>query len=116
MATLSINTKTIEERINVLIKALIKHYEKQYPGNYGSTDFEIEQGTKYYKIIHISNANSDRPGRSVHAFVSRQTGAVYKPASWKSPAKHVRYQLLDDASFQDCIQRADWAGGYLYMS
>ena len=65
MAILSINTKTIEERINVLIKALIKHYEKQYPGNYGSTDFEIEQGTKYYKIIHISNANSDRPGRSI---------------------------------------------------
>jgi hypothetical protein len=25
---------------------------------------------------------------------------VYKPASWKAPAEHARYQLLDDQSFE----------------
>ena len=32
--------------------------------------------------------------RSVHAFIDKKTGEVYKPASFKAPAKHVRYNLL----------------------
>ncbi len=31
--------------------------------------------------------------RSAHAFVDKKTGEVYKSASWKSPAKGVRYDL-----------------------
>ena len=30
---------------------------------------------------------------SVTAFIDKNTGEVYKPASWKAPAKHVRYDL-----------------------
>jgi hypothetical protein len=51
----------------------------------------------------------------VHAFIHRQTGCVYKPASWKAPAKHVRYNLMDEVSFATCIQDANWHGAYLYM-
>jgi len=98
-----------------LIQALVRNYEKQYPGNYGYLAFEIKRGTKYYKIIEVANANETRPSRSVHAFVSRQTGAVYKPASWQAPAAHVRYNLLDDTSYEVCIHNADYAGSYLYM-
>ena len=72
--------------------------------------FEIEEGRKYYKIVMVSNQ------RSVHAFVDKKTGDVYKPASWKSPAKYVRYNLLDSDSCDECLKRADWAGGYLYMA
>lgn len=71
--------------------------------------FEIEEGRKYYKIVMVSNQ------RSVHAFVDKKTGDVYKPASWKSPAKYVRYNLLDADSCDECLKRADWSGGYLYM-
>lgn len=115
MATLSVDTALIQERMNGLMQALIRNFEKQYPNRYGYLDYEIQRGTKYYKIIEITSANETRPSRSVHAFVSRQTGAVYKPASWKAPAAHVRYQLLDDASYADCISRAEFCGGYLYM-
>jgi len=78
----------------------------------------------YEEIIKIiqqdydtfQDRNEYRDG-SVHAFVDRNTGEVYKPASWKSPAKHVRYDMriireranLHDPNF------VDWAGGYLYM-
>ena len=51
--------------------------------------YEIEEGRKYYKIVMVSNQ------RSVHAFVDKKTGDVYKPASWQGPAKYVRYNLLD---------------------
>jgi hypothetical protein len=108
MGTLSADTALIEKRIDQLIQALIKNFGER---TYSSIDYDVTTGAKYYKIHHIDSGG----GRSVHAFVSRQTGAVYKPASWRAPAKHARYNLLDDVSFQDCLARADWAGSYLYM-
>ena len=54
-------------------------------------------------------------GNSVHAFVDKKTGEVYKPASFKAPAKIVRYNLLMIESREECFARADWAGGYLYV-
>ena len=108
-------TRTIEDRIDGLISKLIRSFEKAYPGRYGDMTFEINKGNKYYKIMEVTSSMGCITSRSVHAFVSRQTGAVYKPAGWKSPAKHVRYNLLDDASYANCLERADWAGGYLYI-
>ena len=54
---------------------------------------------------------------SVHCFIDKQTGEVYKPASWKAPAKHVRYdlRLIKDREFLHNSANTDWAGGYLYM-
>jgi len=106
--------ETLANRINQLFVALCENYAKSNAGSkYYHPDqlsFEIVSGTKYHKIVMHHQGS-----RSVHAFVHKQSGAVYKPASWKSPAKHVRYNLLDDASFEDCLKRADWAGGYLYL-
>jgi hypothetical protein len=53
--------------------------------------------------------------RSVHAFVDKKTGDVFKAASFKAPAKGVRFNLLEIASREQCFARADWAGGYLYV-
>ena len=79
----------------------------------GSTQdykFFIESGRKYHKIVMSANGS-----KSVHAFVEKKFGAVYKPASFKAPAKHIRFTLLDDNSREECFARCDWAGGYLYM-
>ena len=59
--------------------------------------FKIKTGKKFYKIVQMNfdtfqNRNEYREG-SVHAFVDKKTGQVYKPASWQAPAKHVRYDL-----------------------
>jgi hypothetical protein len=114
-ASLKETTKTIEDRIDGLISKLIRSFEKQYPDRYSDMTFEINKGNKYYKIMEVTSSMGCINSRSVHAFVSRQTGAVYKPASWKSPVKHVRYNLLNDASYAKCLECADWAGGYLYI-
>ena len=73
--------------------------------------FYIEEGRKYHKLIMETGYGS----RSVHAFVDKKTGEVYKPASFKAPAKIVRYNLLMIESREECFARADWAGGYLYV-
>ena len=73
-------------------------------------DFTIEEGRKYLKVIMCTTDDN----RSVHCFIDKKTGEVYKAASWKSPAKGVRFNLLDDNSRESAFSRCDWAGGYLY--
>ena len=83
--------------------------------------FKVNTGKKYYKIVQMEfdtfqDRNEYRAG-SVHAFVDKQTGQVYKPASWQSPAKHVRYDLriIREREFLFNSNNTGWAGGYLYL-
>ena len=80
-----------------------------------SMRFRIESGRKFYKVIQQDERDGRWVDGSVHAFITKNTGDVYKPASWKAPAKHIRYNLLDESSRNLCLNRASWAGGYLYM-
>ena len=104
----------------MLCDALEQDFKSRNHGRVGNYDapvykFVIETGRKYHKIImEIPNENRD-PSRSVHAFVDKKTGEVYKAASDKAPAKIVRYNLLSIESREECFKRADWAGGYLYI-
>ena len=79
--------------------------------------FRYYEGKKYYKVVReeYDERNDRWRDSTVHAFVDKKTGEVYKPASWNAPAKHVRFNLLDDNSYEECIHQASWAGGYLYM-
>jgi hypothetical protein len=78
-------------------------------------DFVIESGRKYHKIIMVIDNGPDRsPSRSVHAFVDKKTGSVLKSASWKSPAKGERYNLLNIEQREWLLENASWCGGYLY--
>lgn len=52
--------------------------------------------------------------RSVHAFVERATGHVYKAEGWKAPAKGVRFTSVQEALEAAKAHPAGWAGGYLY--
>ena len=83
--------------------------------------FKIKTGKKFYKIVQMNfdtfqNRNEYREG-SVHAFVNKQTGQVYKPASWQAPAKHVRFDLriIKEREFLFNSNNTGWAGGYLYL-
>ena len=83
--------------------------------------FKVKTGKKYYKIVQMNfdtfqDRNEYREG-SVHAFVDKQTGQVYKPATWQAPAKHVRYDLriIREREFLFNPNNTGWAGGYLYL-
>ncbi len=90
-------------------------------GTANLTNFVIKNGRKYYKIMQhdydtFQDRNEYREG-SVHAFVDKKTGEVYKADSWKSPAKYVRYdmRIINQREFIHNPDNCGWAGGYLYM-
>ena len=94
----------------MLCNALEDNFKSRYP-NSDPYKFVIECGRKYHKIVMETESKS----RSVHAFVDKKTGEVYKAASFKGPAKNgVRYdlRLIEDREW--LYENADWAGSYLY--
>ena len=105
-APLSI-TARVEMWAMDLVDALEADYNKSYPNSSDPVKFETKIGRKYIKI------NQNHGG--VHAFIDKNTGEVYTPASWRGPAEHVRYDLRIIREREECLARADWAGGYLYM-
>ena len=81
--------------------------------------FRYYQGKKYLKVVReeYDERNDRWRDTTVHAFINTETGEVYKPASWKAPAKHVRFDLSNDLDRQNLHDPnfVGWAGGYLYM-
>jgi hypothetical protein len=105
MPATTTHTELLFDRIQQLINALLFYHEARY--SHSKRSYSITEGKKYYKLME--------DGGGVHAFIDKATGGLYKPASFRVPAKYVRYQLLDDVSFQDCLSKADCHGGYLYI-
>ena len=95
----------------MLCDALLDNFKGKNNRRSDDYKFYIESGRKYHKIIMETGGGS----RSVHAFVDKKTGEVYKAASFKSPAKGVRFNLCIISDREWLLENADWAGGYLYM-
>lgn len=77
--------------------------------------YEIEEGTKFLKVIRTHGTPAaPTGGRSVFFFVDKTTGDVFKPAGWKAPAKGPRFNLLDSASLAAMTAAADRYGSFLY--
>ena len=105
------------------------YYEEQLQkiedGTANLYKFDYQVGKKYIKVFNLQYQEScdyyNRPAGyrqgSVTAFIDKNTGEVYKPASWKSPAKHVRYDLriIREREFLLDPKNCDWSGGHLYM-
>jgi len=111
-------TEKIEKWTYLLTQSLHDNYKLRYPDSSSDIDFIMESGRKYWKIVqHSLDRNGERWSGGVHAFVDRNTGEVYKPASYKSPAKIVRFdlRLIEDRVKLHNPNFTDWAGGYLYL-
>ena len=108
------NTKYYEERLTEIENGTANLYK-----------FDYQVGKKYIKVFNLQYSEAcdyyNRPAGyragSVTAFIDKQTGEVYKPASWKAPAKHVRFdlRLIKDREFLFNWKNLSWAGGHLYM-
>ena len=77
------------------------------------TQLEYEVGRKYIKVWSYLSDDGDRMrGRSCWMFVDKNSGECYKPASYKAPAKHVRYLITQLA---DNPHICDPYGSFLYL-
>ena len=80
------------------------------------TQLEYEVGRKYIKVwSYLKDGNFDDArikGRSCFMFVDNKTGECYKPASYKAPAKGVRFMI--DFLANNC-HVCDPYGSFLYL-
>ena len=86
--------------------------------------FKVYTGKRYYKIVQQEFETWEKSkyywqyrDGSVHCFVDKETGDVYKPASWSAPAKHIRFsfQNVEDLKFLLNPDNVTWTSGYLYI-
>ena len=94
----------------MLCDALQQNYQRQHP-NGRNYSYALISGRKYHKVMQCVDGQTE----SVHAFIDRKTGEVYKAASYKAPAKGVRFNLLIIEEREFVLENCDWAGSYLYV-
>ena len=95
----------------MLCDALQQSHQRSHPNGRNYSDALIS-GRKYHKVMQCVDGQTE----SVHAFIDRKTGEVYKAASYKAPAKGVRFNLLIIEEREFVLENCDWAGGYLYRN
>ena len=99
--------------------------EKIENGTANLYKFDYKVGKKFIKVFNLQyqescdyyNRKAGYRAGSVTAFIDKNTGEVYKPASWKAPAKNVRFDLriIREREYLLNPKNCDWAGGHLYM-
>lgn len=67
----------------------------------------VRPGRKFDKVM---TGDAQRGETSIHCFVEKATGHVYKAAGLNAPAKGVRFATMEDA-----LEVADLHGSYLYV-
>jgi hypothetical protein len=108
---------------NKLEKNVIPYIEKF--NHMDSVRFEACGGRKYIKVKYfqtnidtdyetgVKTLLEDKNG-SIHCFVERTTGDIYKPAGWRAPytkgSNAVRGNIYDKSTFS----KTDLHGGWLY--
>ena len=108
------NTKYYQDRINEINDGTANLYK-----------FVYKTGKKFHKVYFLEyqdaneyyNRKAGYKAGSVHCFIDKKTGEVYKAASWKAPAKIVRFdlRLIGDREFLFNPNNISWAGAHLYL-
>ena len=97
---------TNDELIQIATTTFVNHLQsldKYYT-------FSIRKGSKYMKVVQDRQGG----GSSVHCFIDKVTGDVYKPAGWATPVKDPRYNVVGHLNLLQKV--ADPYGGYLYAT
>jgi hypothetical protein len=68
------------------IQSIHDEYFDEHFKNLDHLKIEVEPRGRRYKKVVTDNGTQ----RMVHSFVEVKTGLIFKPASWKAPAKHAR--------------------------
>jgi len=95
----------------MLCDALQQSHQRQYPNSGRNYSYALISGRKYHKVMQCVDGQTE----SVHCFIDRKTGSVYKAASIKAPAKGERFNLLIIKDREWLLENATWYGSYLYM-
>ncbi len=124
---LRIKPTTFSDAMDVFCKKLEENC-KPYVDKFNHMDsvtFRADGGTKYIKVKSFQvNIETDYETGvktlvggdkgSIHCFVEKTTGNIFKPAGWKSPYTKgnnaIRGNIYDSSTFE----KTDMHGGWLY--
>ena len=83
----SVSLQDFLDGVNVHLRA---YYAESFP-SLAPSQLEIDDkvGSKYIRVW-----SNSRGSRSAYCFIDYQ-GRIYKPATWKAPAKHARGSIFD---------------------
>ena len=125
---LRIKPTSFDEAMNQFCEKLTENCQEYIErfNHMDSVEFKPCGGRKYIKVkCFQTNIDTDyETGKktlmkdtngSIHCFVERTTGDIYKPATWKAPYNKgkncVRGNIYDESTFQ----KTDMHGGWLYV-
>lgn len=74
--------------------------------------FGRHRGRSFDKIV-LPNWVSSPDGSIAHAFVERNTGKLYRAASFTEPVVDARYDLSNQVEFLQAVELSDPYGNYL---
>lgn len=101
----------IDTLVKRYIAGLKRDWYKHGNGTSLTRTWVTNEGRKYIKISSGYVEDGEVVSESVNAFVDKNTGDVFMPASWNAPAKGVRYNLFDDIDYLE----KNCGSGHLYM-
>ena len=87
--------------------------------------FKTDGGRKFLKVKYFeTKINTDYEtgvktivkdeNGSIHCFVDKNTGDIYKPASWKAPYTKGNNAVRGSIYDEKCYEKTDVYGGWLY--
>ena len=104
---------------------------REYIKRYSLIDdvvFKIDGGRKFLKVKYfetrVNNEYSDDGTKtttlvkdtrgSIHCFVDKNTGDIYKPAGWRAPYTKGKNPVRGSIYDGSCYEKTDLHGGWLY--
>ena len=99
-------TDAFIEQVNNLWKVNVTKF-----GSYSKLEYSV--GRKYIKVNQFRvHADGSFSNDGVFMFIDKESGACYKPASFKAPAKGIRFFI---ESLVDNPEIVDPYGSFLYV-
>lgn len=98
------STDNVKTPVEKFIEAIKAKFVAEGRDHY---DFSIAKGRKFDKIV----AQEKNGSSHVYAFTDKD-GNLYKAASWKAPAKGIRFEA--SVLLTSAVDAADPFGGFLY--
>lgn len=86
------------------LKARLNDHKREVGLTYfGHYDVIATEGPKYFKVYACEVTEGTTRHSSIKAFVDKQTGDIFKPASFNAPAKHSRGNVLSAQNGMEAI-------------
>jgi len=71
--------------------------KKRIAPNLNPDTLEVKRGSKYIRVFFNNGSQS-----FCYCFVEIETGKLYKPATYKAPAKHARGSIYGENQLEGC--------------